>query len=796
MNKYICIHGHFYQPPRENAWLEYIETQESARPFHDWNERINFECYAPNTAARILNEEGEIIKIVSNYEWMSFNFGPTLLSWMKLKDPVTYQTILQADRKSMQHFGGHGSAIAQAYNHSILPLCNTRDKETQIIWGIKDFESRFQRQPEGMWLPETAVDTETLSILIEHGIKYTILAPRQVKATRKIDAKQWNSKNAESIDTKRPYLFRLPNSNKSIAIFFYDGPLSQEVAFKGILNDGKNFANKLSSAFFGNEPQLVHIATDGESYGHHHKYGEMALASALETIRDNKHIQLTNYGQYLELFPPTHEVLIHENSSWSCVHGVERWRNDCGCNSGHAGWNQAWRKPLRDALDDVRDQLIDIFETEGSKYFKDPWQARNEYYHIIHNRSEPRVQEFLKNHCNHQCEDPINGLRLLEMQRHTLLMYTSCGWFFDEITGIETTQILQYAGRAIQYAEQVTHEKIQDRFIENLKKAPSNIYENGAHDYLAYLMPNVIGFKRVAMHYATTSVFDRPFEASPLFIYEATAEQSHRYEAGIQRLSIGRLRLRSKIIHQERSFCYAVVYLGQQNIIGGLAETMDDATFLSMKNQLVEAFRKPNIGLVFSLMNKHFNGERFSIWELFTDEKQRILNDMLQKSMKNAANNLEEIFEDNYQLMLALKNENMRIPDAFHTAAEFIINRELTDFFRKEKLDFEVLDKFRKELVRWDVRISDESEFGLLAGERIFKEIQKITLSYSSNVQMANLLNIVETLDKMGVTPNLWKSQNVFFNMVKGLKERNWDYHSEEWKESFIKLGYYLNVNI
>ena len=797
MNKFICIHGHFYQPPRENAWLEYIETQESARPFHDWNERINFECYAPNTSARILNDQGEISQIVNNYSCISFNFGPTLLSWMEKKDRDTYHSILEADKISQKHNNGHGAAIAQAYNHTILPLCNQNDKETQIIWGIKDFETRFDRKPEGMWLPETAVDTDTLALLAKHGIKFTILAPRQAKAVRKAGSEKWTNTNTDNLDTTRPYLFKIPNSKQSIALFFYDGDRSQDVAFKGILNNGKKFAERLAGGFRQDDsPQLVHIATDGESYGHHHKYGEMALADALHSLRENPNVELTNYGNFLAMFPPEYEAQIHENSSWSCVHGVERWRNNCGCNAGHEGWNQLWRKPLRDALDDIRDQFIEIFETEGQKYFKDPWAARNDYYAVVHDRSDDSINAFLKKHCNTNCKEQTNPLRLLEMQRHAMLMYTSCGWFFDEITGIETTQILQYAGRAIQYAEQVSGQKIQDRFIHNLEKAPSNIYENGAHDYLTYLMPNTIGFKRVAMHFATTSVFDRYPHASPLFVYEAVSEQADRYEAGTQRLSIGRLRLRSKIIHQERSFSYAVLYLGQQNIIGSLSENMSDNEFDEMKAKLVEAFRKPNIGQVFSEMNTYFKGERFSIWELFTDEKQRILNDMLHKSMENAANNLEEIYEDNYQLMLALKNEGMHIPEAFHTAAEFVINRALKDFFKTKNLQFQKLKKLSKELKRWDVRILDESEFDLLAGERIYSEVKKITLSHASHLQMSNLLSIVETLDQMGIKPNLWKSQNVFFNMVQGLKHRNWDYHSEEWKASFIQLGKYLKVSI
>ena len=333
--KFICIHGHFYQPPRENAWLEVIEVQDSAHPYHDWNERISAECYGPNAASRILSSNNSIIKnILNNYTRISFNFGPTLLSWMEMYDKETYDAILEADKESVDRFSGHGSAIAQVYNHIIMPLANRKDKETQVIWGIRDFTYRFKREPEGMWLAETAVDTETLEILAEQNIKFTILAPRQAKSVRKIGDANWTSVNDHSVDIKRPYFIKLP-SGKSITVFFYNGDVSQSVAFNGLLNDGKRFAKSLIDLFDKDrdEPQLAHIATDGETYGHHHKHGEMALAYSLDYIEKNKNADLTNYAEFIHKFPATWEAEIHENSSWSCVHGVERWRSNCGCRS-------------------------------------------------------------------------------------------------------------------------------------------------------------------------------------------------------------------------------------------------------------------------------------------------------------------------------------------------------------------------------------------------------------------------------------------------------------------------------
>jgi alpha-amylase/alpha-mannosidase (GH57 family) len=357
--RFVCIHGHFYQPPRENAWLEAIEVQDSAAPYHDWNVRINHECYAANGSSRILNTQNKIVRIVNNYSRISFNFGPTLLAWMEKSAPLSYQKILDADRISMARFGGHGSAIAQVYNHIIFPLASTQDRITQIRWGIADFEHRFGRKPEGMWLSETAVDLESLDLLARHGILFTILAPHQCARVRAIAKKKdprlptWHETPDATVDPTQPYLVNTSDGH-SITVFFYDGPTSRAIAFEGLLNNGGDMTKRLLQGFRdnGEAAQLVHVATDGESYGHHHRHGDMALAFALQSIEQDSEVRLTNYGEFLEKFPPTSEAEIHEDSSWSCSHGIKRWRADCGCNTGQRpDWNQKWRGPLRDALD-------------------------------------------------------------------------------------------------------------------------------------------------------------------------------------------------------------------------------------------------------------------------------------------------------------------------------------------------------------------------------------------------------------------------------------------------------------
>jgi alpha-amylase/alpha-mannosidase (GH57 family) len=469
--RYVCIHGHFYQPPRENPWLETVETQDTAAPYHDWNERICAECYAPNGAARIVNNKNQIQRIVNNYARTSFNFGPTLLSWLNENAPRTYRMVLDGERRSRKSYGGHSSAMAQVYNHIILPLASPRDRVTQIRWGIADYEHHYGAPPEGMWLAETAADTESLELLAQHGIKFTLLAPHQCKRIRPLkDAADWTETPDATVDTMRPYLVRFA-SGASIAVFFYNGPISRAIAFEGLLNSGESLAARLKSGFKDNsQPQLVHVATDGESYGHHHKYGEMALAYALRLLEADKTVKLANYGSYLEQFPPEFEAEIIDNTSWSCQHGVERWRSDCGCNGGKAGFNQLWRAPLRQALDELRDAVAPLTEQEGGKFFKDVWAARDGYIEVILDRGAESLERFFSAHESHTLTEleRVRARQLMEMQRHAQLMYTSCGWFFDDIAGIETVQVIAYAARVLQLAQELfgqQAESLQPAFL-------------------------------------------------------------------------------------------------------------------------------------------------------------------------------------------------------------------------------------------------------------------------------------------------------------------------------------------
>ena len=795
MEKYICIHGHFYQPPRENAWLEVIEVQDSAHPYHDWNERISAECYGPNTASRILNEKGAITDIVNNYSRISFNFGPTLLSWMEQNDRESYDAILEADRVSQTTFAGHGSALAQVYNHMIMPLANSQDKETQVIWGIRDFVHRFNRMPEGMWLAETAVDTESLELLAKHDIRFTVLAPRQAKGFRKIGEAQWITD--KGIDTRRPYVCNLP-SGRNIVLFFYDGDISQGVAFSGLLNDGRKLADRLLNALDKSsvEPQLCHIATDGETYGHHHKHGDMALAFCLNFIEKNSKVKLTNYAHFLSLHEPAYEAQIHEQSSWSCVHGIERWRNDCGCNTGgKPSWNQRWRKPLRETLDWLRDELTVLFQSEGTEIFKDPWVARNEYINVILRRNDETIRKFMRDHCS-QTVEPPQVLRLMEVQRNAMLMYTSCGWFFDEVSGIETTQIMQYACRAMQLVSQISEVNLELEFRKRLEQIPSNVatLANASNIYTKFVLPARINLQRVGMHYAVASIFEEDMESFPVFNYTTANEIFVRKEAGEQKLVLGVTKVRSNVTRSEKKFAFAVIYMGKHNIIGNISLDMEEEKFSSMQVRMIAAFEEARLGDVIGLMQTYFGPEKYTIWQLFQDEKRKVFNFITYQSMLDLEDSLRRIYNRDYPLVMALANNGIPIPNAYKTSFEYILNADLLNCFQSEKINIRMVERVMTELVKWDLRIEDPGKVERLAGESIFKELKRISAERDSLKRVERLNRLFPLMVRFNLRPNLYRSQNLYFEISKDNYDN--DSRSPEWLKQFTLLGENMGVKV
>jgi len=807
MERYICIHGHFYQPPRENAWLEAIEVQDQAYPYHDWNERITAECYAFNAASRILDKEGRITRITNNYAKMSFNFGPTLLAWLERQAPEVYQNILQADKDSREKFSGHGSALAQAYNHMILPLANSRDKRTQLYWGVRDFEFRFGRKPDGMWLPETAVDVETLDMAAEMGLGFTILAPRQASRIRELPEGKWRDVVDSNIDPSRAYLINLP-SGRRMSLFFYDGPISQAVAFERLLSDGETFAQRLVSGFSEKRawPQMVHIATDGETYGHHHRFGDMALAYALDYVESQGLARLTNYAEFLEAHPPGHEVEIKENTSWSCIHGIERWRADCGCHSGlHPQWNQAWRQPLREALDWLRDALAPVFEAQAARLVKDPWAARDEYIDLILDRSQESLERFLETHASRKLDEAetVSLLQLLELQRHAMLMYTSCGWFFDDISGIETVQILQYAGRAVQIAREAFGADLEPEFLERLEKARSNVpeFRDGRRVYEGWIRPAMVHLDKVGAHYAVSSLFADYEEAAEVYCYRAEKEEYHLMEAGRARLALGRARISSEITREAATKCFGVLHFGDHNLNCGVRDYHAEDTYQAMIQELSEAFGRADFPATLRLLDKHFGASPFSLKSLFRDEQRKILSQILEATVSDAESVYRRLYQYHAPLMRFLKDLGTPAPKALAGAAELVMNASLRQFFESEELNPETVATYLEEAAGEGIQLdTDTLEFALR------QRLESLAAQLSVEpTELAVVQQIMAGLAIVALLPfkvNLWKLQNICYHILQTLhpqlsqKAGQGDEEAREWVAHFNQLAEKLSVRL
>lgn len=737
---------------------------------------------------------------------MSFNFGPTLLSWMQRKKPEVYRKILESDIESQGRFSGHGSAIAQCYNHMIMPLANTQDKETQIIWGIKDFEHRFKRKPEGMWLPETAADIETLELLVRHDIKFTILAPRQAKAIRKIGEESWQEVSGERIDPKQPYLCPLP-SGRSIAVFFYDGPVSKDIAFQDLLSDGQRFADRLMTVFSDKDcPQLAHVATDGESYGHHHRFGDMALASCLDEIEEKNQANLTVYAEFLEKFPPQYDVEVFEMSSWSCVHGVERWRSNCGCNSGgHLGWTQQWRKPLREALDWLRDEVVSIYEKNGGDFFEDAWRARNDYICVVLNRDDSVCERFFKQCAvkNLSNDGKIQALHLLEMQRNAMLMYTSCGWFFDEISGIETVQILQYAAKVIQLAQEITNVDLLPEFLKYLKIAPSNVrkYGNGEIVFKKLALPAVVNMERVVAHYAMTSLFEDYPEAVDIYCFSVRSLSYEIFDKDKERFAMGRVIIHSDLTCEEKEFSYVVLYFGGHDIYAGVSETLSGKDFIVVKKKLSKSFLGVRSRSALRIMRKNFEIGPFSLRHLFRDEQTKILYQMLDSSLFEVERSLREIHDHHYPIMQVIKQLNMPLPKVLANTVLVMINTDFLNVLGKDVIDFKRLGGLVSEVVEWELDI-DERTLEFFVSRRMKHLMDDFFVKSKDQKLLKMMTAMLRVLEPLNLHFDVGKVQNMFFSVSKQyyleIKKRAESGHgrSKKWIELFEELARRLNVAI
>ena len=805
MERFLCIHGHFYQPPRENPWLESVEIQDTAYPYHDWNERITAECYATNTASRILDGNGRIEDIVSNFSKISFNIGPTLFSWLEKNAPDIYESILEADRLSQEWRSGHGAAIAQPYNHMIMPLANMRDKNTQTLWGIRDFERRFERLPEGMWLPETAVDVETLEVLSSQGIKFAILAPHQAKRIRSIGEEGWTDVSESRVDPSRAYSCPLPSGRK-IALFFYDAPISHAVAFEGILKSGEAFAKRLIEGFSEEreDPQIVHIATDGESYGHHHKFGDMALAYALNYVERNDLARISNYGEYLELHPPQYEAEIFENTSWSCIHGVERWRADCGCSPGiHRHWNQGWRNPLREALDWLRDELSMSYEQKAPEYLKDPWSAREDYIDVILDRSEENVEAFFQKNAAYtlNAKEKVIAIKLLETQRHAMLMYTSCGWFFDDISGIETVQVLQYAGRAVQLAKETFRRSLEKSFLRRIEKAESNIPEskNGRAIYEKHIRPCIVNLQKVGAHFAISSLYEEYPEEARIYCYKIRMEDYRKFQAGKMELVSGRCRIASEITDESEDFVFCVLHLGNHDFNCGVRRYAGEKSFDRITGEMTKAFEEGAFADIVRLIDKHFGVHRYSLQDLFKEEQRKILETILEEAMSSFEASYRRMYEDNWILMGYLRDSGIPITRAFLTAADFTLNLDLKRQL-KDRPDPDKVREILEEIKKWSVS-PDAVDLEFAFRRNLEQEIKKLLENPSDMELLENIEKYTDIAIGLPFQIDLWTTQNAYYVLARTTYP---DFSSradvgekdKEWVERFRSIGQKINFNL
>jgi len=808
MDRYICIHGHFYQPPRENAWLEYIESQDSAYPFHDWNERITAECYAPNAASRILDAEGRIERISNNYARISSDFGPTLLAWMADNDPDVYRLIIEADRESAARFSGHGSMIAQAYNHTILPLSNSRDKYTQVLWGIRDFELRFGRAPEGMWLPECAVDLETLDILAKLGVKFTILSPYQAKRVKPIKGRAWRDVNGGRIDPSMPYWVKLPSGSK-IAVFFYDGPISRAIAFERLLDRGENLANRLAEGFSDarKRPQIIHTATDGETFGHHHKRGDMALAYALDYIESNNLGRLTNYAEYLERHPPSMEAEIWERSAWSCPHGVERWNSHCGCNSGgRPGWNQHWRKPLREAFDWLRDVIAPRFERKAGRLLKDPWAARNDFIRVILSRTPERREEFFRQHGfgAFSGEEKSTVLKLMEMQRHAMLMYTSCGWFFDEVSGIETTQVIHYAGRTLQLYEELFGESLEPEFLRRLEAAKSNIaeHQNGRVVYEKFVKPSMVDREKVAAHYALRSLFKSYTERERVYCYTVEQEDFHASEAGRAKVVVGRARVTSEITLESDVYTFGAVFMGDHSMSAGVRTDHDVKAYKALKRDLADPFSRADFPEIIRVFDRHFGGSTYSLRSIFHDDQRTIVQIILSSTLAEAEAVYRQLYESHAPMIRFLADLRIPPPRFLQEAAELALNSILREAFD----DADRFDPARIQAILDEAKSMNAGLDGDTLGfalRNTMKRLSRRLLENPENIGVLDKLqHAVRLAAELPFEVNVASIQNNYYQMLQRTlprfedRLRRGDPAAQDWMNRFIALGRDLSIKV
>jgi len=836
---YVTVHGHFYQPPRENPYLDAIERQPSAAPFHDWNARIHDECYRPNAFARVFNDRGELVEIVNNFEYFSFNIGPTLMSWLERYDVEVYQRILEADSKSSERLNGHGNAIAQVYNHIIMPLANERDKYTQIRWGTEDFRSRFGRDPEGMWLAETAVDAATLEVLVQEGIRFIVLAPSQaqkcrLQPTANNPDPEWEAVGGSQIDPTRPYRCYLKGSRNDhsrpyIDIFFYDGPISRDMGFSDVLFNSHHLAGRIGSAVRGDHrpAQLISVATDGETFGHHKSGTEKTFAYAFLQEFPSQGWTVTNFAHYLSINTPTWEVELKPVTAWSCAHGVDRWQDDCGCGGG-GGWHQQWRRPLRNTLNWLRDQLITVYEESGAQLFGDPWLARDEYIQIIRDRDSANINQFLTRHQTHKLSatEKVDALRLLEMQRHALLMFTSCGWFFEELSRPEGTQILRYAARALELAGDVAGVQLEAGFIKRLSQAPSNVdlFKNGAEIYRQLVATAQISFKQVAAQYSITSLFtnhkngtknSRSEQSTPLPQEQVTSTSpkrvycylAHEQDYQLQRmgaltLAVGHLKLVSEITWESEDLVFAVLHLGGWDFHCGIKPFAGRRAYSQLKEKLFGALQQASASQTILAITQFFGAEVFNLQNLFPEERHRIMTLLSQLTLTRLDQIYTQLYRDNYSVMMAFHRDELEVPRELQVAAEIALGHRCINELRSLEQDIAEIESSWHHLAELTAIATETSQLRchlkIPEGKQILEQLilrslwQLLHDPNGIDTESQRLERMIDVGKQLNLHLSLDRAQELYFSCLAKIKMQ----YAEEELRLLVKLGQKLAVDV
>jgi hypothetical protein len=639
--------------------------------------------------------------------------------------------------------------------------------------------------------------------MAELGIMFTVLSPYQAHLVREIGAESWRNVSGGAIDPTRAYVQRL-KSGRSISIFFYDGPISQGVAFERLLDSGERFAGRLMSAFSDTREwdQLVHIATDGETYGHHHRHGEMALSYALQHIEAEGLAQITNYGEFLAKHPPIHEVEVLERTAWSCVHGVGRWSYDCGCKTGaRRDWNQQWRKPLRDALDWLRDQVTPLYEQYGSRLMKDPWKARDNFIRVILDRSSENRAKFLAEHAAAPVKDEVQFWKLLELMRHAMLMYTSCGWFFDEISGIEAVQVIQYAARVVQLAEELFARPLEKGFLERLAPARSNVPEHGdgAAIYRKFVKPNMVDLEKLGAHYAISSLFESYPEQTQVYCYSVDRTDYRLIEAGKLRLALGRAVFVSEITLETKHLSFGVLHFGDHNLTGGVRVYQGMEAYEDLVKDATDAFHRADVPEVIRLLDRGFGTNIYSLKSLFKDEQRKLLDLILNSTIDEAVGAYRGVYEHHAPLMRFLHGLKLPIPRIFQHAAGIALTSLLRRAFEARPLDIERIRTLLEEARVAGAEL-DQTTLEFALRKRIERMSDRVYAEPQDTDGLQRLDEALALQEDLPFPLVLWSIQNKCYEVLQStypemvVRARADDLEASEWLALFQSVAIRLKL--